>query len=69
LKFIEKLKDFINQHQQNWIFAKTHAKTWPHEYIVRDKVDEGLSILLDCLYKISLKDQLTPFLWLQFQDE
>ena len=23
-----------------WIFAKTYAKTWPHEYIVRDQVDE-----------------------------
>ena len=24
-----------------WIFAKTYADTWPHSYIVRDKVDEG----------------------------
>ena len=24
----------------DWIFAKTYAKTWPHEYIVRDQVDE-----------------------------
>ena len=23
-----------------WIFAKTYAKTWPHEYIVREQVDE-----------------------------
>lgn len=25
-----------------WTFAKTYAKTWPHEYIVREKVDPGL---------------------------
>ncbi len=24
----------------DWIFAKTYAKTWPHEYIVRDQVDD-----------------------------
>jgi len=23
-----------------WTFAKTYADTWPHEYIVRQKVDE-----------------------------
>lgn len=25
-----------------WTFAKTYAKTWPHEYIVREKVDAAL---------------------------
>ncbi len=25
-----------------WIFAKTYAKTWPHEYILRDQVDDAL---------------------------
>ena len=24
----------------DWVFAKTYAKTWPHEYIIRDQVDE-----------------------------
>jgi hypothetical protein len=24
----------------DWVFAKTYAKTWPHEYIVRDQVAE-----------------------------
>ena len=33
------LQSFIDN--SNWIFAKTYAKTWPHEYIVRDKVDEN----------------------------
>ena len=38
--FPQNLKDFINQ--QNWIFAKTYAKTWPHEYIVEENVDKEL---------------------------
>jgi len=25
-----------------WTFAKTYASTWPHEYIVRDRVDREL---------------------------
>jgi len=29
---------------EKWVFAKTYAKTWPHEYIVRDRVDEGLFV-------------------------
>jgi hypothetical protein len=32
--------------KSSWIFAKTYAKTWPHEYIVRDQVDEALFIAL-----------------------
>ena len=41
-EFAQELKNFIEE--SNWIFAKTYAKTWPHEYIVRDKVDKGLFI-------------------------
>ena len=37
-------KSFIEK--SSWIFAKTYAKTWPHEYIVRDQVDEALFIAL-----------------------
>lgn len=33
-----RLKNFINNNQ--WIFAKTYAKTAPHEYLVYDKLDE-----------------------------
>jgi len=40
--FSKTLKNFIKN--SNWIFAKTYAKTWPHEYIVRDKVDETLFV-------------------------
>ena len=36
----EKIKNFIKE--QNWIFAKTYAETWPHEYIVQEKVDNEL---------------------------
>ncbi len=43
-KFSKELKDFINDSE--WIFAKTYAKTWPHHYIVRDRVDENLFIKL-----------------------
>ncbi|MDP3699261.1 MAG: hypothetical protein Q8R47_06790 [Nanoarchaeota archaeon] len=33
----EKFKELIEQNQ--WIFAKTYAKTAPHEYIVKYKID------------------------------
>jgi hypothetical protein len=42
--FPETLKIFIAE--SNWIFAKTYAKTWPHEYIVRETVDEYLFLEL-----------------------
>ena len=29
-----------------WTFAKTYAATWPHEYIVRDRVDHELFVKL-----------------------
>ena len=41
-RFSEELKKFINNSQ--WIFAKTYAATWPHHYIVRDRVDENLFV-------------------------
>jgi hypothetical protein len=31
------LKDFTEK--CTWTFAKTYASTWPHEYIVQEKVD------------------------------
>lgn len=40
----DKLKIFIED--QKWIFAKTYAETWPHEYIVQEKVDNDLYIEL-----------------------
>jgi len=30
----------------DWIFAKTYAQTWPHEYIARNKVDKTLFVEL-----------------------
>jgi hypothetical protein len=41
-RFSEELREFINASE--WIFAKTYAATWPHEYIVRDRVDENLFV-------------------------
>lgn len=38
------LRQFVSN--EKWTFAKTYAKTWPHEYIVRGKVDEGLFVKL-----------------------
>jgi hypothetical protein len=29
-----------------WTFAKTYAQTWPHEYIVQEKVDNDLFLKL-----------------------
>jgi hypothetical protein len=44
MKFPPNLKAFVTE--QKWTFAKTYASTWPHEYIVRDRVDEHLFIQL-----------------------
>jgi hypothetical protein len=38
------LKDFVRAF--SWTFAKTYAATWPHEYIVRERVDEHLFVQL-----------------------
>lgn len=38
--FPNALREFIDSLQ--WTFAKTYALTWPHEYIVREKVDSVL---------------------------
>jgi hypothetical protein len=40
----ESLKQFIER--TPWTFARTYAKTWPHEYIVREKVDDELFLQL-----------------------
>ena len=38
------LRQFVTD--EKWIFAKTYSSTWPHEYIVRERVDEGLFLKL-----------------------
>ena len=40
----DKLRKFIDE--STWIFAKIYAAIWPHEYIVREKVDETLFVEL-----------------------
>ncbi|MCD6435574.1 MAG: hypothetical protein J7L15_04235 [Clostridiales bacterium] len=40
----ENLKRFVKD--STWIFAKTYTKTWPHEYIVQQKVDNDLFLEL-----------------------
>ena len=44
MKFPTNLNVFVAQ--VKWTFAKTYASTWPHEYIVRSRVDEDLFIQL-----------------------
>ena len=41
-RFPDEIKEFVNNTQ--WTFAKTYADTWPHHYIVRDRVDEKLFV-------------------------
>ncbi|MGI9255305.1 MAG: hypothetical protein ACR2PY_00035 [Salinispira sp.] len=38
----EHLAKFIDE--AHWIFAKTYAATWPHEYIVRQRVNDALFV-------------------------
>lgn len=38
------LRDFVGSCR--WTFAKTYAATWPHEYIVRERVDQTLFLQL-----------------------
>ena len=42
--FSEVLRRFVVD--EPWTFAKTYAETWPHEYLVRDRVDENLFVAL-----------------------
>ena len=38
------LRQFVND--ETWVFAKTYAETWPHEYLVRERVDGTLFVKL-----------------------
>jgi hypothetical protein len=40
----EVLRKFVDSCR--WTFAKTYAETWPHEYIVRGRVDQSLFVEL-----------------------
>lgn len=44
MEFSETLKNFIKE--ATWTFAKTYADTWPHEYIVQERVDNDLFLAL-----------------------
>ena len=43
MSFPPELRDFVDQ--ETWIFAKTMPE-WPHEYLVRERVDEDLFVQL-----------------------
>ncbi|OVE73946.1 hypothetical protein BVX94_02375 [bacterium B17] len=38
------LQRFVSE--QEWTFAKTYAETWPHEYLVKERVDETLFVAM-----------------------
>jgi hypothetical protein len=40
MKWPEEIRRFIDS--VDWVFAKTYASTWPHEYIVKDRVDKAM---------------------------
>ena len=42
--FPEELRCFVSAVQ--WTFAKTYADTWPHHYIVKERVDSELFVKL-----------------------
>jgi len=42
--FPQEILEFVRN--ESWVFAKTYAATWPHEYLVRERADEGLFIKL-----------------------
>jgi len=44
MRFSDELIKFIEE--CTWIFAKTYASTWPHEYIVQEDVNNNLYIKL-----------------------
>ncbi len=39
-RFPDDIKSWLES--QDWIFAKTYAKKWPHDYLVRERVDEDM---------------------------
>jgi len=43
-KLPDNLSKFVDE--SAWIFAKTYAGTWPHEYIVRERVVDALFVEL-----------------------
>jgi len=43
MSFPQELRDFVSR--ETWTYAKT-MPVWPHEYIVRERVDEELFVQL-----------------------
>ena len=64
----EDLMDFIEN--SKWTFAKTYAQTWPHEYIVQEKVDNSLFLkLADYIDKFGHEDYLYKVKQIYFEYE
>ncbi len=44
LPFPDEVRKFVES--TVWTFAKTYAATWPHAYVVRDRADDHLFLML-----------------------
>jgi len=64
-------EDLINFIENTiWIFAKTYAKTWPHEYIVQEKVDNKLFLeLANHIDKFGYEDYFYKMKQVYFEDD
>ena len=68
-----RLKKFIDAN--NWIFAKTYAKTAPHEYVVYDNLDSNMQKEYEWFIEqikekgIDEKFYQTTFRYLYFEDK
>ena len=60
--FPDNVLKFVNQIE--WTFASTYAKTWPHEYIVSNRVD--IDLFMKTVRHIRENGVLKPFYACQF---
>jgi len=66
--FSKKLNGFINN--SKWIFTKTYAKTWPHHYIVKERVDENLFIkMVEHIRRFGYEGQFYKMKLIYFEED
>ena len=64
-RFSDELRNFIDTAE--WIFAKRYASTWPHYYIVRERVDERLFVkLVEHIRQYGYEGRHDPMIWFVF---
>jgi hypothetical protein len=62
-KWPEEVSRFISTTE--WIFAKTYADTWPHEYLVKEQVNEHMFLAI--VGHIRKHGYLAPFYQHQYK--